>query len=129
LPALAGIVDEWKRTSSAEVHARIGGRPLAFGRRTAIALVRVLEEALANVSRHASAKKATITFDHDGETATLVVEDDGRGFSPTEARARGALGLATMRERVHGVGGTLVAESHPGGGTRVTARLPVDEPA
>ena len=129
LPALGGIVDEWKTKCSAALSAQIGERPIALGRRTSIALYRVLEEALGNVARHAEAKHAKILFEHDGEIATLIVEDDGRGFDLAAARKAGALGVATMRELVVGVGGTLRVETKPAGGTRIVARVPVDEPA
>lgn len=97
-----------------------------------VAAYRIAIEAMTNVARHARARRCrvrlTATAEPDADHPSLVVEvvDDGRGL-PT--RVRPGIGLASMRERAAEVGGTCVVERTAGRGTRVFARLPLDESA
>jgi signal transduction histidine kinase len=90
------------------------------------ALYRLVQEALANVVKHARATHATVTLRWN-PTVRVSVEDNGVGFgAPAPAFA---YGLAGMRERVAALGGRLSLENRPGGGARVVAELPrPDEP-
>jgi signal transduction histidine kinase len=81
-----------------------------------------VQEALANVIKHARATHATVTLMRD-TTVRVSVEDNGVGFG-TPAPAF-AYGLAGMRERVGELGGRLHLENRPGGGARMVAELPV----
>jgi PAS domain S-box-containing protein len=83
----------------------------------------VVAEALANVGKHAQAEEATVRVRVDGDRLRIEVSDDGSGEAWPD-RARGS-GLAGLEDRVAAVGGTLSVESPPGGGTRLTAELPV----
>jgi signal transduction histidine kinase len=88
-------------------------------------LLRVVEEALSNVIRHASARAASVSVDVTPEAVAVVVADDGVGFDPEErAIASRRLGLTSMRERVTALGGELEITSAPGKGTTVRARVP-----
>jgi signal transduction histidine kinase len=90
------------------------------------ALLRVAQESLANVRKHARARRVRVTLSYLGDVTLLDVRDDGAGFDPA-APARngpGGFGLAGMRERVAAHGGTLTIESAPGQGTTVVAALP-----
>lgn len=89
--------------------------------------VRIIQEALANVRRHAEARHAAVTFSVEGDWARVVVEDDGKGFDPASVTKAGGrhLGLDTMRERAESVGGKLQVSSSPGQGTRVVVDLPL----
>ncbi|MBI4277689.1 MAG: HAMP domain-containing protein [Armatimonadetes bacterium] len=91
-------------------------------------LIRIVQEALNNVGRHARAREAVVRFGPDDGMAHIVVEDDGVGFDPAATAPPGGrhFGLATMRERAESVGGTLHVHSTPGQGTRVEVRLPLD---
>jgi len=91
-----------------------------------IQLIRVIQEALSNVRKHAGAERARVRLRREGGRALVSVEDDGRGFDPTAAPASGHFGLATMRERTQIVGGELSVESAPGQGTRVVVSLPAE---
>jgi signal transduction histidine kinase len=81
----------------------------------------VCSEALANVAKHASASRVTISVKRDGRHLLIEVRDDGVGGAE---RDRGA-GLSGLADRVETLGGTLSVESPPGRGTRVLASIPV----
>jgi signal transduction histidine kinase len=89
-------------------------------------LFRIVQEALNNVVRHASASRIEVTFECARGSVTATVVDDGIGFDP-HARAVLArrLGLTSMRERAEAVGGSLKIESVAGQGTTVTVTVPV----
>jgi signal transduction histidine kinase len=88
-------------------------------------LLRVGQEALANVRKHAAASRLTVTLSYLDDAVTLDVHDDGVGFEQAAAAtAGGGLGLGAMRERVEGLGGRLVVESAAGEGTTIAVEVP-----
>ncbi|GAA0388682.1 sensor histidine kinase [Streptomyces luteireticuli] len=91
-----------------------------------VALLRLTQEALANVVRHAGAERTAVTLAYLDGQVTLDVFDDGVGFVPGAAPdgGRSTFGLHGMRERIAELGGTLTVESAPGEGTVVAAVLP-----
>src|SRR6185436_10007631 len=94
------------------------------------ALYRVVQEALRNAVRHASAQGVEVRLDHGAGGVRLLVKDDGRGFDVTAAlRRRGArgLGLIAMRERLNEVGGALAIKSAAGHGTELSITIPLEE--
>ena len=91
--------------------------------RESVELLRVLQEALANVRRHSAARNVEVGLRTDDEAILIEVADDGQGFDPGSARA--GMGLVGMRERVEGLGGKIEVRSRPGEGTKVTVRVPV----
>jgi signal transduction histidine kinase len=86
------------------------------------AIHRIAQEAIENVSRHAQAKRLRVHLSHNGRGATLIIEDDGRGFDPKETPS-GHFGLVGMRERAELAGGRLTIESEKGKGTKVTLTI------
>jgi signal transduction histidine kinase len=106
--------------------ATVTGTPRPLSADAEVTLLRVTQEALANVTRHADAGRVAVTLSYmDGETA-LDVRDDGSGFAPGAdgAGANGGLGLRGMRERVEALGGRLAVESAPGQGTTIAVTVP-----
>jgi signal transduction histidine kinase len=95
------------------------------------ALVRILQEALANIARHAHASLACVTLTRFPDAVVLDVADDGVGFDPGADSggpgARGGYGLTAMRDRMAAVGGTVEVES-TSSGTVVSARAPLAPP-
>jgi len=92
-----------------------------------IALFRTIQEALANIYRHAGASRATLSLDFTPDGARLVIEDDGRGFAPgtrSEPGIEHGHGLHNIEERVRELGGHFELASTPGAGTRLTAIFP-----
>ncbi len=107
-------------------HAEITGtaRPLPTG--TEVILLRVGQEALANVRKHAGAQQVTVRLCYADDLVRLTVIDDGAGFEPgaLSGAPSGGFGLPGMRDRVQQAGGTLEVTSAPGAGTRVCAEVP-----
>jgi PAS domain S-box-containing protein len=99
------------------------GFSVSFSRKASIELLRILQEALANVRRHSAATNVEVGLRTDDEAILLEVADDGRGFDPGSARA--GIGLSAMRERVEELGGEIEVSSRPGEGTEVTVRVPL----
>jgi nitrate/nitrite-specific signal transduction histidine kinase len=89
------------------------------------ALFRVVQEALANVAKHAQARRVEVAMTCDQRGVTLHIADDGRGFDPKAPRPGTHLGLWSMRERVEQLGGRFEIECAPGAGTRVRAIIPL----
>lgn len=88
-----------------------------------LTVYRFVEEALTNVVKHARASKVVIRAWCDRDRwLTVTVEDDGSGFIPGPGQSR--LGLSMLRDYIDAAGGTMAVDSIPGGGTRLTARLP-----
>jgi signal transduction histidine kinase len=116
--AIQAYAADWSRQSKiiADVRAR-GAAALAPAAEHA--LVRVTQEALANVARHSHARAVTIDLELAGDAATLTVADNGSGFD-TQTASRG-IGLDSMRERLEALGGSLSVTSAPGAGTTITA--------
>lgn len=88
-----------------------------------ITLFRVAQEALANVVRHAETNQATVAVEELSDGLRLTITDDGAGFDPTltfHPGDRASWGLAAMRERAKSLGSSLIVESVPGKGTKVS---------
>jgi signal transduction histidine kinase len=83
---------------------------------------RVVQEALNNCARHASADSARVALRQEGDRLFLTIEDDGRGFRPDFERGLGLLG---MQERVTHLEGTFDLKSEPGQGTLIAITLPL----
>jgi signal transduction histidine kinase len=88
------------------------------------ALLRIVQEALANVRKHAAAARVTLTLSFLDDVTMLDVHDDGVGFDHAATVAAGGLGLRAMAERVAALGGSLAVESAPGEGTTIAVEVP-----
>ncbi len=97
---------------------------LTDGQRTVV--LRVAQEALQNVRKHAAAGSVTVATRLDDDTWVLEVQDDGRGFDVGAVAARGRrnFGLQFMRERAGLIGARFDVRSRPGGGTVVRLAIP-----
>ena len=128
--ALASEVARWSATSgvAGEVETTGDARPLHP--EVEVTLLRVAQEALANVAKHARASRAGVTLSYMEDVVTVDVRDDGTGFTAPQPTANGrsatdgGFGLIAMRQRVTRLAGQLEIESEPGAGTAVSASLP-----
>ena len=105
-----------------QAHTEVTGTARRLPTGTEVVLLRVCQEALANVRKHAAARQVSVRLRYADATVRLTVTDDGRGFDPHAAN--GGYGLKGMLERVRQAGGTIKLTSAPGAGTEVSAEVP-----
>ena len=118
---LREYVFEWENRNDAVVNITIQNeRRLALDVEQAI--YRLIQEALANVSRHSSAKRVDVSLVYNSDSLQATIADDGCGFDMNQ-KAKG-MGFRSMRERIGGIRGNIQVQSAPGQGTRVIAQLP-----
>jgi signal transduction histidine kinase len=127
--ALAEEAARWSATSGVAADVTTTGQARPLHPEVEVTLLRVAQEALANVAKHASASRAAVTLSYMEDVVTLDVLDDGRGFdvAGAESAPRGdgsGFGLTAMRQRVHRLAGQLEIESGTGSGTAVSASVP-----
>ena len=126
--ALQEFFDLWKEQSGISVHFSID-EDLRIRPRVELQLVRIVQEALTNVRRHARATSVRVDIRVRGDDVIALIGDDGVGFNQA-ARTRSEhprFGLTTMRERAESIGGKLTIDSTPGRGTTVTFSIPLRE--
>jgi signal transduction histidine kinase len=121
-------VQEFEHFSRLRVHVTWGasGDELDLPPVVEVQALRIVQEALANVRRHAHASEAWVTVASAGDALEVCVRDNGQGFDP-EHIARGQwpqFGLRSMRERAEAAGGSLEIESELGNGTLIRATFP-----
>jgi signal transduction histidine kinase len=110
----------------------VTGHPRPLPAALEITLLRAVQEALANVRRHAGARQVAVTLSYMEDVIVLDVCDDGVGFDPVARPLapcrQGGLGLVAMRERVETLKGSLSVESAPGRGCTLVVELPTGPP-
>ena len=104
------------------VAMRVDGEPAALPQAVATQIYRIVQEALTNVSRHAKAARVELSLHYAPQALDLWLADDGCGIDKKRMRP-GAIGLFSMAERARDIGGTLVLDDRPGGGTIVHLHL------
>ena len=126
LPTRLGKVVERYSGAATDVQLGIGGMYRELGERVEGEVLRVAQEALSNVERHAGAVTVRVRLEYGEDMLTLSIVDDGRGFEvEAAARLAGHFGLQGMRERAAVSGGALTLTSAPGDGTTVLLRVPM----
>jgi len=130
--ALGEYVGRYREQSGVDVAFEVGEGVADVGLAPAVEvqLVRIVQEALANVRKHARTARALLRLDVEvgaaGPRLRVLVADEGRGFDLNVTSVGAHFGLAIMRERAEGVGGTFEVETAPGRGTRVVVTMPLE---
>ena len=120
--ALVGYTQQYARRTGVAVGLRLPDSETRLGAETESILFRIVQEALANVARHARASRVEVALESNAALTRLTVADDGMGFEVGETRAAGP-GIRTMRERAEFAGGRFRCLSHPGKGTEIHVEL------
>ncbi len=128
LPALRGLAEDFRERHGMTVQFDSPGSLPPLSEEAELALFRALQEALANVARHARASSVAVSLSAANGALCLKVRDDGRGVGAdfrTRGFDSGRVGLVGMRERIHALGGKLTVANAPGGGADLTVLLPL----
>jgi PAS domain S-box-containing protein len=126
--AITKLCREFSEQYSIKVACTCTNIPAKLDNDIALTFLRVVQESLHNIARHSGARNAQVEVSGVSGELTLIVRDDGAGFHLQESKAVAGLGLISMRERVHLIGGEFAIESTPGAGTRIWARTPLLAP-
>jgi signal transduction histidine kinase len=127
--ALGKLLEDLKAGGSAEFEVSVDGA--AAARLTpdqSLQTLQIAREAVSNAIRHGRATRITLRLEQQGESVSLLVQDNGVGFDP-ELRRDGGHGLPNMEARARQLGATLHVTSAPAEGSRILASLPAARPA
>lgn len=122
--ALEWLAAEFSRNGQMTCRLLVPEENVAIAENRAIALFRIVQEALTNVARHAEAKHVFITLEQKGFDCLLEVRDDGKGFDPA-AVSKQSFGFVGMKERVLMLGGEIDIASARGNGASIRVRVPM----
>ncbi|MCA9932234.1 MAG: sensor histidine kinase [Anaerolineales bacterium] len=127
--AMQRVVADWSASSGITAVFTYTGDCQPLHPQVEVTLLRAVQEALANVRKHAQAQHVQVTLSYLGDVVILDVEDDGIGLTEevTEEKTAvsGKFGLVAMQQRVEQLGGELLIESEPGEGTTVAVSIPI----
>ncbi len=118
--ALGREIEQFTRCSGIHTAYQVSGKEVTLPPSYSQEVLRILREALNNITRHAHAANVQIHLEKWDEGLRLSIHDDGEGFNPMEAGQKsGSYGLAGMQERARKIGGLLNIESIPGQGSTI----------
>jgi signal transduction histidine kinase len=125
--SIEGLVARWATETTVRVETAITGAPRPLRPEKEAALLRVTQEALANVKKHAHAHRVNITLSYMNDLVALDIVDDGIGFDPSRViqNIESGFGLKAMRERIEEFGGALTIENE--NGTALGVSIPLEE--
>lgn len=119
---------EFQKRTGIKCHLRLPTHTLNLDQDRAVALFRIFQEILTNVTRHAQASELNISLEENGADLILRAQDNGRGITAANLSNPKSLGLLGMRERALLLGGDVQIRGPQGKGTTVTVRIPRGNP-
>jgi two-component system sensor histidine kinase UhpB len=123
--AIEGYLAEFEQRTGIACRFRSELQEVPADSARAVAVFRILQEALTNVARHAVATRAKIRLSSDSTRLRLEIRDNGRGIPADRIESSASLGLVGMRERAHVLGGSVEISGETGRGTTVAVTIPL----
>jgi len=123
--AITEQLDELAERTDMQCKVSLPDEDVAIGHEMEIAIYRMLQEMLNNVTKHANASQVNVILDVDEEQVALTVRDNGVGIPPERRDNNKTYGLRGLRERATFFGGNVDIRSTPGAGSLITVRLPL----
>jgi len=123
--AVEELAARWSAENNIQVKMKVTGTPHSLTSSAETALLRISQEAMHNINKHAQAKNVNITFSFMEDIFVMDIADDGLGFEPS--KIKNGFGMKTMRDRVEELSGTLTIESERGTGTAIAVSIPILE--
>ena len=125
--AIKALCREFSDQYRVQAHCKCTGALDNLSGQVSLCLFRVVQEALRNIAKHSRAARVEIEMHGTPKSLHLCISDDGVGFANT-SKSRAGLGLVSMRERLHLIGGKFTLHTKPGCGTRVEATVNLSHP-
>ncbi|HET9432664.1 MAG TPA: sensor histidine kinase, partial [Chitinophagaceae bacterium] len=125
IEAVEELAARWSAENSVQVKMKVTGTPRSLTSSAETALLRISQEAMHNINKHAQAKKVNITFSYMEDLFVMDIADDGLGFEPS--KIKNGFGMKTMRDRAEELSGILTIESEQGIGTAIAVSIPISE--
>ncbi|HET9906893.1 MAG TPA: sensor histidine kinase [Anaerolineales bacterium] len=125
IEAVEELAARWSAENSVQVKMNVTGTPRSLTSSAETALLRISQEAMHNINKHAQAKNVNITFSFMEDIFVMDIADDGLGFEPSTIK--NGFGMRTMRDRAEELSGTLTIESEQGIGTAIAVSIPISE--
>jgi signal transduction histidine kinase len=122
-PAIEWQAREFSRRTGVPAHVEVNGSLNGLTESDRTSLFRIVQEALTNITKHASASEIRISLTAGDQGVMLRVEDNGKGMDPQDARGRG-LGLVGIEERAREMGAGFALQTQPGQGTALEISIP-----
>jgi signal transduction histidine kinase len=119
--AVEALSREFSEQYQVQARCECSGVPDNLAPEVSLCLYRVMQEALHNIAKHSQATMIHIELDGTSDCLRLAISDNGVGFLQSSAGRRPGLGLISMRERLHLIGGRFIISAKPGFGTRIEA--------
>jgi signal transduction histidine kinase len=121
--AVEELAARWSAENRVQVKMNVTGTPRSLPLAAETALLRISQEAMHNINKHAQAKNVNITLSFMEDIFVMDIADDGLGFEPS--KIRNGFGMKTMRDRAEELSGTLTIESEQGTGTAIAVSIPI----
>ena len=127
--SLGSLVDQLRSRHNLNVRFENNDLPIPrLALNLEMALMRIAQEALFNIAKHANTKEATLVLRQEEDAIYLAIEDNGDGIKALQSAKRsGNHGMTIMRERAEAFGGNFDVTSVPGQGTKIEVRVPFDK--
>ena len=128
IPGVSAFCKEFQAQQGVQVEFIHNEIPQTIDRDICLCVFRIVQEGLRNVQKHSGADKAEVGIHAEEAKLKVFVSDEGHGFDIRKLRNRGGLGILSMEERVHLLGGQFKIRSAIGRGTRLEAWVPFEPP-
>ncbi|MBI5582724.1 MAG: PAS domain S-box protein [Deltaproteobacteria bacterium] len=127
--AVEWLFEDFSKKYGVKITQSLKAPEFSFYQEQEITIFRIIQEALANIGKHAEATQVSIELTPEGRSAVFSIKDNGKGFSPLDVKGKNlmesGLGLTAMAERAQMAGGTFNIESTAGKGTLITFSVPI----
>ena len=128
LPALLWHFDRFTAQTQIEIQFKHAGIDRRFSSEVEITAYRIIQEALTNAARYADVREISVRVILNANALGIQIDDRGKGFSPEAVHPQGvSVGLASMRERVASLNGSISLDAALGEGVHIHAHLPIRE--
>ena len=125
--AIEGQAEDFSGRTGTPCEVLCADHDIDLPEETSIALFRIVQEALTNISKHAGASRVDVRLMHEGDELLLEISDDGKGIAPKDLNKPKSFGLRGIRERIASLGGTLSLDGMGKRGTHMQLRLPLGD--